>query len=174
MTIDCSAGLLHRPTPTTDTLGIVAALNWQAQQTLPQWGPGGPPSDGNGMPVRASFRILSTTSQRACTGVAPVAGMTSSETGESVLDGQPQDMEHSDGVQGQMGLLSGGLSLGGASMGSFGKLGMLPSLGSMGSFNRSMGMSNSNGGQLGGQRMSEGVLLQLAYLLLSDFVSMAE
>ena len=42
----------------------------------------------------------------------------------------------------------------------------------MGSFNRSMG--NSNGGQLGGQRMSEGVLLQLAYLLLSDFVSMAE
>ncbi|CAK0731822.1 hypothetical protein CVIRNUC_000047 [Coccomyxa viridis] len=102
-----TAGLLHRPTPTTDTLGIVAALNWQAQQTLPQWGPGGPPSDGNGMP-------------------------------------------------GQMGLLSGGLSLGGASVGSFGKLGMLPSLGSMGSFGRSMGMSNGNGGQLGGQRMSEG------------------
>jgi len=59
-----------------------------------------------------------------------------------------------------MGLLSGGLSLGGASVGSFGKLGMLPSLGSMGSFGRSMGMSNGNGGQLGGQRMSEGVLLQ--------------
>ena len=62
----CSAGLLHRPTPTTDTLGIVAALNWQAQQTLPQWGPGGPPSDGNGMPVRISFRMLMITSQRAC------------------------------------------------------------------------------------------------------------
>ena len=52
----CFAGLLHRPTPTTDTLGIVAALNWQAQQTLPQWGPGGPPSDGNGMPVRVLLR----------------------------------------------------------------------------------------------------------------------
>ena len=62
-----------------------------------------------------------------------------------------------------MGLLSGGLSLGGGSLGSFGKLGMLPSLGSMGSFGRSMGMSNGNGGQLGGQRMSEGDLLQLSY-----------
>ena len=67
-----------------------------------------------------------------------------------------------------MGLLSGGLPLGGGSLGSFGKLGMLPSLGSMGSFGRSMGMSNGNGSQLGAQRMSEGVLLQLLYLMLSD------
>ena len=56
-----------------------------------------------------------------------------------------------------MGLLSGGLSMGGGSLGSLGKLGMLPSLGSMGSYGRSMGMSNGNGSQLGGQRMPEGV-----------------
>lgn len=38
-------GLLHRPTPTTDTLGIVAALNWQAQMSQ------GGGSDHNGFPV---------------------------------------------------------------------------------------------------------------------------
>jgi len=38
-------GLLRRPTPTTDTLGIVAALNWQAQMSQ------GGGSDHNGFPV---------------------------------------------------------------------------------------------------------------------------
>ncbi|CAL5224107.1 g6738 [Coccomyxa viridis] len=37
-----TAGLLHRPTPTTDPLGIVAALNWQMSQ--------GGGSEGNGFP----------------------------------------------------------------------------------------------------------------------------
>ena len=42
-------------------------------------------------------------------------------------------------LQGQLGMLSGGLSLGGGSLGSFGKLGALPSLGPLGSLGRSLG-----------------------------------
>ena len=43
-------GLLHRPTPTTDPLGIVAALNWQMSQ--------GGGSEGNGYPV-SNIALLS-------------------------------------------------------------------------------------------------------------------
>ena len=42
-------------------------------------------------------------------------------------------------LQGQLGMLSGGLSLGGGSPGSFGKLSALPSLGPLGSLGRSLG-----------------------------------
>lgn len=76
---------------------------------------------------------------------------------------KPQGFQHPGGVQGgQMGLFSGGLSMGGGSLGSLGKLGMLPSLSSMGSFGRSMGMSNGNGSQLGGPHVPEGVFLHLS------------
>ncbi len=45
MSVWSIVGLLHRPTPTTDPLGIVAALNWQMSQ--------GGGSEGNGFPVSA-------------------------------------------------------------------------------------------------------------------------
>jgi hypothetical protein len=46
-------------------------------------------------------------------------------------------------LQGQLGMLSGGLSLGGGSVGSFGKLSALPSLGPLGSLGRSVGDSDA-------------------------------
>ena len=61
-------------------------------------------------------------------------------------------------MQGQLGMLSGGLPLGAGSLGSFGKLSTLPSLGPMGSLGRSLGNGNRNGEapKFGGPCSSEG------------------
>ena len=57
-------------------------------------------------------------------------------------------------MQGQLGMLSGGLPL--ASLGSFGKLSGLPSLGTLGSMGRSSG---TEAPRFGAPRMPEGAIL---------------
>ena len=62
-------------------------------------------------------------------------------------------------MQGQLGMLSGGLPL--ASLGSFGKLSGLPSLGTLGSLGRSSG---TEAPRFGAPRMPEGAAILLFFL----------
>ncbi len=66
-------------------------------------------------------------------------------------------------MQGQLGMLSGGLPL--ASLGSFGKLSGLPSLGTLGSLGRSSG---TEAPRFGAPRMPEGAVLLFGLCHLSS------